>query len=108
MPEYIERDTAIREIERAMVAVLNDMPISELTKEIYTMAHRHCIDVLAIIPAADVQPVRHGRWMSGKEPVGPVSIFVPHCSVCGAIVPVDISRYKYCPNCGAKMDGGDT
>ena len=52
------------------------------------------------LPAADVAPVRHGRWECGKP-----------CPVCGE------DRFKgldadiwadweppYCPNCGAKMD----
>jgi hypothetical protein len=35
-----------------------------------------------------------------------------YCSVCGAIAPVDCEKeefYKsnFCPNCGAKMKGGD-
>ena len=54
-------------------------------------------------PAADVAPVRHGKWECQKS-----------CPVCGE------DRFKgldadiwsdweppYCPNCGAKMDGGD-
>lgn len=62
-------------------------------------------DILTIIrdvSTTDVEPVRHGEWEeSGK------------CSVCGVNVYDDInatiwSYYKppYCPNCGAKMDGG--
>lgn len=52
------------------------------------------------LPAADVAPVRHGRWECQKP-----------CPVCGE------NRFKgldadiwadweppYCPNCGAKMD----
>ena len=52
------------------------------------------------LPAADVAPVRHGRWKCNKP-----------CPVCGE------DRFKgldadiwadweplYCPNCGAKMD----
>jgi hypothetical protein len=57
------------------------------------------------IPAADVVEVRHGRWhdvyLSGA------SSFVGTCSVCGKtndIPPVPLA--KYCPSCGAKMDGG--
>lgn len=53
-----------------------------------------------MLPAADVAPVRHGRWECNKP-----------CPVCGE------DRFKgldadiwadweppYCPNCGAKMD----
>lgn len=55
----------------------------------------------------DVQPVRHGRW-NRKE-------YNPHesrdaCSQCGAIFdrPTDSEHWLFCPNCGAKNDGGDS
>jgi hypothetical protein len=50
-------------------------------------------------PTIDAVPVVHARWSTHQE-----------CSVCG-----DFARYsaygepyysRYCPNCGAKMDGG--
>ena len=46
------------------------------------------------MPAADVAPVRHGRWKRYGKNLG-------ECSECGEIVSV---RNYYCPNCGAKMD----
>ena len=59
---------------------------------------------LLSIPAADVAPVRHGRWIDGD----------PYCPICGKDkfrgLDADIwSDWKpdFCPNCGAKMDGGD-
>lgn len=63
----------------------------------------HCIhrdecdvDVIQTAPAADVQLVKHGRWM-----------YPFYCSECG-FVPYYSSdlTYNYCPNCGARMDGG--
>ena len=53
-------------------------------------------------PAADVALVVHGRWnsMDGYK-TGRA------CSVCGWDVPEYGKFYSYCPNCGAKMDGGD-
>ncbi len=57
-------------------------------------------------PAANVAPVVHGRWILEREPNGKPYCF--HCSVCdsdyhciGIVVASD-----YCPNCGARMDGG--
>lgn len=54
--------------------------------------------------AADVVEVRHGRW------VGRGSIADPYikCSLCGQEKPILLGNFKfnYCPNCGAKMDGG--
>lgn len=45
-------------------------------------------------PAADVAPVRHGRWERYGESLG-------ECSECGEIV---LICSNYCPNCGARMD----
>lgn len=67
--------------------------------------------VVAEMPAADVAPVRHGRWIF--EPDGGT-----RCSECnkrvrdvtgGLNAPVDLSELPYCPKCGAKMDwkGGE-
>ena len=49
--------------------------------------------VVAEIPAAEVEPVRHGRW----NPDG-------SCSECGEFDNKDPYGSNYCPNCGAKMD----
>ena len=54
-------------------------------------------------PAADVAPVRHGRWahLGGDEWC---------CSACGFVITTEGSwdkpTKKYCEDCGAKMDGG--
>lgn len=56
-----------------------------------------------INPAADVAPVRHGRWID-------VYISGQHhyrCSECGEYTEAIWHSnfvYAYCPNCGAKMD----
>ena len=55
------------------------------------------------IPATDVAPVVHGRWVDGR------------CSNCGVDIPTDDahdvifgSECRFCYYCGAKMDGGDS
>lgn len=56
---------------------------------------------LEVIHAADVVPVAHARWVN----YSPVTI---KCSRCGHVIhDWRYSECKYCPNCGAKMDGGD-
>lgn len=61
-------------------------------------------EVIDFINSIDVYPVRHGRWLDGR------------CTVCGWEEP-DVCTWMgydseawietpYCPNCGAKMDGG--
>ena len=52
--------------------------------------------------AADVAQVVHGRWVPTKAPF---MNECEDCSVCGYRT-VWGHRYNYCPNCGAKMDGG--
>lgn len=57
------------------------------------------------IPAADVAPVVHGRWVKHTRMHG----FV-YCSACRDVY-LDAEwlkdgKWTYCPNCGAKMDGG--
>lgn len=61
-------------------------------------------------PTVDDETVRHGRWeiviVSTLNPYE--SEIEEKCSLCGRFV----QRYgtqpqdNYCPNCGAKMDGG--
>lgn len=55
--------------------------------------------------AADVVPVMHGQWIDNGAN-GYKWAFV--CSLCGYVDghPFD-NRHNFCPNCGAKMDGGD-
>ena len=63
------------------------------------------VKILNQFPGADVAPVRHGRWVSIPHKLARV------CSVCNRDEPykfadIDTDVYDYCPNCGAKMDGG--
>lgn len=62
-----------------------------------------CTQEINSIPAADVAPVVHGRWVDGK------------CSNCGVDIPTDDAHdaifeneCRFCYYCGAKMDGGDS
>ena len=59
------------------------------------------IDDIKNIPAADVAPVRHGRWIeTGKGLLGTSSY---KCSDCEFPMPF-YNGYNYCPNCGCRMD----
>lgn len=63
-------------------------------------------DTLVDIPAADVAEVKHGKWMLEREPNGKPYCY--HCSVCDNdyhFIGIK-TQYHYCPNCGARMDGG--
>ena len=59
------------------------------------------------IPAADVAPVVHGRWIERRAPHAMEGISAK-CSVCTKSIQYLGNPLNYCPNCGAKMDGGDS
>ena len=85
MPEYIEREKVLSKAV-PMQGCFSDM-IS-------------AYDVI-MLPAADVAPVRHGRW--GTHSDRPDSLI---CSVCKCGFDMwKHDPHNYCPNCGAKMDG---
>lgn len=57
------------------------------------------------IPAADVAPVVHGRWVQCFEDWRK-QIEGDKCSACNfEHYGCSINHYHYCPNCGAKMYG---
>ena len=77
------------------------------------------------LPAADVAPVRHGKWLSKEYMYGDQSVgiedmwidrlaepsdYYAYCSACGEDAGYNeegsLILSNYCPNCGAKMDGG--
>ena len=59
------------------------------------------LEKLREFPAADVAPVRHGRWIEDHD-----YLKRPECSVMVKwdFTFFDIGDWNYCPNCGAKMD----
>lgn len=63
------------------------------------------------LPAADVAEVVHGEWLRADDDWN--SLTTIQCSLCGeewcfeTDDDVSLLNYKYCPHCGAKMDGGD-
>ena len=57
------------------------------------------VKILNQFPGADVAPVRHGRWIASHNEFCA-------CSICKYPVYLMWDQTNYCPNCGAKMDGG--
>ena len=59
------------------------------------------VKILNQFPSSDVEPVKHGRWVSN----GIQDSMLSACSVCG--FGCGAYSFKYCPNCGADMRGGN-
>ena len=54
-------------------------------------------------PIVDAVEVVHGRWEK-RLVDAEMQYYTDDCSICGCSGEY---WYKYCPNCGAKMDGGN-
>ena len=93
MAEYIEREKAINKRRR----------VTEYDEAGFSVTYSGVpVEEINNIPAADVVEVVHGRWEEADDGDGVV------CSVCGedfCTIIHETNRFKYCPNCGARMDG---
>ena len=83
MAEYIEREKVLAEYDRQ-----HKGPPGGARKIIETF------------PAADVRPVVRGQWITRPYMMGNTQ----YCSRCDENYGV---KYKFCPNCGADMRGGE-
>ena len=82
MDEYIKREEAIEAAKHAWAKGLEPSQYIE------------------IIPVADVASVRHGRWLC-------VDTDTEQFFLCNRCKKKEYWESNYCPNCGAKMDGGN-
>ena len=95
MNEYIERERLLRRFNIDDMMNVNGALISL----------EDARNTISNFPAADVAPVRHGRIIETIENGRMKRVF----SCCGTDF-TEITCWmtpKYCPYCGAKMDGGD-
>ena len=99
--EYIEREKALSNIDKAF----------KMFQDHDDMLRLYSDTRLAVIvePAADVAPVRHGRWTIAEDDY--YRLILVKCSVCHdewcfeERDDVFDLNYHYCPNCGAYMMG---
>lgn len=92
MPEYIERD----EILNRLIEIGGCDATDEWDKG-YDGAIDAAISIVDCAPAADVQPVIHAKWIE--------DYIMTKFYICSNCKKYKYKRYKYCPDCGAKMDG---
>ena len=55
--------------------------------------------------AIEISRVRHGRWVEKEKYTFGIMY---DCSLCEDRILDNGHPWNYCPNCGAKMDGGDS
>ena len=122
MAEYIEREALIAHIKNLPTWWADAGGVYGRSMK-YPEGMFDCEDVISSVenaPVADVAPVVHGLWMpvyesemtgwnpavAGRDPIGGYI-----CSACKEEAVYDCNDKfilsNYCPNCGAKMDGGE-
>ena len=97
MAEYIKKALVAREIRKLL-------RVRESAVDIFQAGFEYGVDRAWVkinkIPAADVAPVVHGRWIRQDESFTRFKCSNPECGA---------ENYggfeNYCPNCGARMDG---
>ena len=86
--EYIEREELIAEFKRLELGE-NSFIERVFADGVYAIIEQ--------FPAANVAPVRRGRWIEEDG--------IQICSECGEEHEWEDYRAPYCDTCGAKMDG---
>ena len=80
---------------KTAAAFLDDIPDADAEKVCEQMG---LVKEAMDMAKAYLRPVRHGRWIISSDG------YYPYCWDCKAR-PKGGNMTKYCPNCGAKMDG---
>lgn len=95
MAEYIDREAAVK--------AFNNFDAGAVGTHSTLLTPEEFAEYLYELPAADVVPVVHGRWIEEHD-----YLKCPECSVMVKrdFTFFDIGNWDYCPNCGARMDRG--
>ena len=67
--------------------------LTQAGQEIFNSGIESAIATVLSAPTIEVKPVVHARWKMTDS---------PYCSHCRHIA---VYKYRYCPDCGARMDG---
>ena len=95
MAEYIDKEKLLQKLSRMIEYCKNDNKVNGL------IALFQVGDAIMDCPTADVQEVRHGKWIRGNYVCGEYEF---RCSVCGNTEWHTSYSTPFCPHCGAIMD----
>ncbi len=78
---------------------VNSFVKEKITRALNNLPYSVKGDLETTLEAADVQPVAYAEWVCLEPEIG----LYYSCSKCGHNTLQGM--YKFCPNCGARMDG---
>lgn len=98
---YINAEKVIKEIERVYCKKCN----IRSSLRCGGCEYMNCMDIIEDYPSEDVQIIVHAKWKKvTHQPTSKNFI----CSACYGLTTMayecTYGYYRYCPNCGAKMD----
>ena len=86
-----------------------DCPDRQMLKEKFSLLECFSLKYSRMLIEAGYAPVVHGEWIEGAEHFTN-GFYDAECSKCGTYISWNegnSGEWHYCPNCGAKMDGGE-
>ena len=102
MAKYIDREALVEWLKRIPLKDLSDG--RGLCRVIFEDDFKRAIKKIPKGIIVDVAPVLHGRWIEQEKYTFGV---LYDCSICDNRILDNGHSWNYCPNCGAKMDGGE-
>lgn len=102
MSDYIERQAVIDTVAFGITTAKAINIETGESRDLFAKENeelRRAIKRIHDLPSADVVQVRHGKWTHKPDVYG-----VVYCSECD--YELHTNSTSYCPNCGARMDGG--
>lgn len=98
MTDYIDRKTALS------FPFANEQYDHENANENFILGCETYKEWLENLPVADAQEVRHGKWHESRFGNG-ITVPISKYYICNQCSHTSSKKTRYCPNCGAKMDG---
>ena len=93
MDEYIKRESFMKRFCERCNEEMSEIPCEP--------SDCFAREVIKTFPAADVAPVRHGKWIEQEKYTFGVMY---DCSICDNRILDNGHSWNYCPNCGSLMD----
>lgn len=94
MKRYVDLDKLVNRLDEYYTTLGKKYGFDDM----YIRGYGEAISNMEDEPVADVQEVKHGKWLPYR-----FGLEVVKCSICGAVYEGGDS-FRFCPKCGARMD----